>query len=183
MTFGTLSPSECLPASACPRVPSSHTGTLDRVTTCPVCADPNAYTIEQAYLEGRPVPTYSRAQVERHLAHVTDRRTLQAVTDLASASGVAARLHQLSVTAAAVMDRALAADDGRLALSALKEARVTLEAMSRLSDALAGAGAQGEARPDLDAMLSERLGGTLPPQESAPEPGPRALPVGREPSD
>lgn len=123
------------------------------------------------------MPTYSRAQVERHLAHVTDRRTLQSVTDLASASGVAARLHQLSLTAAAIMDAALAQEDGRLALLALREARTTLEAMTRLSGALEGIGATGEARPDLDEALSARLG-TLAPKDSGTEPAstePRAL--------
>lgn len=113
---------------------------------------------------GRPIPNYSRAAVERHLAHAVDPRTLRALTDLASASGVAARLHQLAMTAAAIMDSALAADDGRLALQALKEARVTLEAMSRLSGALSDSGIS-DTRPDLDAALSARLG--LGPESSA----------------
>lgn len=152
-------------------------------TPCPICADPNAYSIEQAYLEGKPIPTYSRAQVERHLAHVTDRATLQQVTDLASASGVAARLHQLAMTATGIMDAALKPNadgnvDARLALMALKEARATLAQISTLTGALEGTGAEGESRPDLDEALSARLG-VLTGQAgtpSAPEDrGPRAL--------
>lgn len=161
--------------------------------SCPVCADPARYVVEQAYLERGQTGRYGRHALEAHLAHTVDTRALRQVSDLASASAVASRLRQLENLATAVIDVALAQDppDGRLALAALREARATLVEMGRLSDALqASAPDESTERPDLDAAIARVLGVTMSGADEStpthdPEPheqAPLALPPGSPPT-
>lgn len=154
--------------------------------TCPICADPGRYTVEQDYLEGNHRGTeYSRQAVERHMSHVADPRALSLVTDLANASSIAGRLRQLEVMAAKIMDAALSPPailidgkpfqpppDAKVALQALREARATLDAISKLTATLESQHDPNEERPDLDDAISAYLSGKdIPATTQADENG------------
>jgi hypothetical protein len=143
--------------------------------TCPICADPNRYTIEQKYLEsgtGRDTP-YTRQEIERHMSHAADPRALRLVTDLANASAVAGRLRALETMAVQIMDAALMrqivtlADgtqvqrepDLKIALSALREARSTIVEMGKITETLQSQHESDEERPDLDDAIAAYLSG------------------------
>lgn len=148
---------------------------------CVIGADPARYIIEQQYLTGERIMRYSRQQVERHLSHSVDQKSLREVTDLAGAAAIASRLRQLELTAARIMDAALSErevtlpdgtkitqlPDGKLALQALREARSTLAEMAKLSDTLSRAGEKSEENLALDDALWTALGMDAPPRPAS----------------
>lgn len=136
--------------------------------------------VEDAYLNGLRIDRYTRPQVDRHMAHVADRQTLRQVSELASASAVAARLRQLELAATAILDLAIAQADGKLAIQALREARATIATMSQLAGGLAASQSEDSERPDLDAAIAKRLGATEPSvtgKAAANEPMPDHVPA------
>lgn len=63
--------------------------------------------------------------------------------------------------------------DGKLAISALKEARQTIETMSRLVGSLANTQTEDSERPDIDAMIARKLGVIGADQQAADANGPQ----------
>lgn len=125
--------------------------------TCRVCKDPSRYLVESEYIASGRTGRYSRQELETHLSHTTSPDALRQVSDLASASAVASRLRQLEGLATDIIEDALASHDGKLAVSALREARATIVEMSKLSGSLI-AHDEGSERPDLDAAIARAIG-------------------------
>ena len=141
---------------------------------CPICTSPSRYVVEQAYLHGTSTSPFDRRTVEAHFSHLADGDALRAVESLASASAVSARLRTLEHASMALLEQAMASQDLKTALLAIREARNTITEMSRLAGHLADRHEVEEARPDLDAAIARALG-TDPPPGTDPRPTPVAL--------
>ena len=128
------------------------------MAACLVCPSPARYTVEQAYLHGSSTAPFDRRTVEAHFAHLADGDALRAVENMASAAAVSARLRTLEHASMAVLERALASDDPKVALLAIREARNTVAEMARIAGHLAARHEAAEARPDLDAAIARALG-------------------------
>lgn len=127
--------------------------------SCDVCRDPRRGLIEQAYLTGDQEfeYPYSRAKIETHVSHLADQESLALIGGAASMSGVAARLRMLESTTMGILDEALKEGDHKTALNAVKEARNSIELMSKLAGHLIERYEVQDVRPDIDAEIDRRL--------------------------
>ncbi len=115
-------------------------------------------------------------------SHLFDAATLRIITGLSSASAIAARLRQLETQGSAILDAALAAKDGKLALAALREIRATLTSIGALASTL-GTPAQNEERPDLDRAIADYVGHASEDDARAETHETRALGAGEPPNE
>lgn len=156
---------------------------------CKICDDPHRQDVELAYLTGERVQLpYSRASIERHMAHVTEPEALKLALGMSAATALASRLHHLETQATLILDAAMAVEqteDGKsklsnplLALKAMREVRATIELMGRVAGTLVDRVQVDQARPDLDAAIADALAsrghdvGPMPQAEPQAEPEP-----------
>jgi uncharacterized Rmd1/YagE family protein len=127
-------------------------------SACQVCNAPDRSDIELAYMTGERVPIrFSRAKVERHMAHVTEPEALKIALGMSTAVSLATRLRYLESQATAILDAAMDTQDATLALKAMREVRATMELMGRIGGALIDRVSVNESRPDLDAAIADAL--------------------------
>lgn len=139
-------------------------------------------------MTGERVPIrFSRAKVERHMAHVTEPEALKIALGMSTAVSLATRLRYLESQATAILDAAMDTKDAGLALKAMREVRATMELMGRIGGALIDRVSVNESRPDLDAAIADALKakGVTPHVDDAPSADtvlrePLALPRGAD---
>jgi hypothetical protein len=142
-----------------PATPAASPSGANRYPSCRVCSSQDRYEIELAYMTGerRPVD-FTRAQVERHMAHVSEPEALKIALGMSAAVALAARLRYLESQATQILDASMGEDGSpALALKAIREVRATIELMGRVAGSLVDRVQVANARPDLDEAIADAL--------------------------